>query len=253
MLLASRRRALLLIAVYGICHDQNLASSFAARPQVLKPPRISADSTKTSSLATSSMVTPPPEDRRPFFFRIRKKTYVANADNAVAPPPPLLPSSLRAGRFSAFWTRAKTQVSKLFAKDPDALPLKQKLKSMGTAAFSSYAFVQNAQMAAGFGVAWFLHASRTGLSPVAAGQWKSFLALYAGLSAAARTLTPVYIAAGIALAPAFQRLMNTFRHRWGWSKAATVAAVLTIPSTAVIFAVGVPGVALAAAMAGVPI
>lgn len=61
---------------------------------------------------------------------------------------------------------------------------KENLAKMGLYALLSYGFVSNFSYISCVIIAWCVHGKRTGLSPLAPDQWKSFLLVYAGLFAA---------------------------------------------------------------------
>jgi hypothetical protein len=53
-------------------------------------------------------------------------------------------------------------------------------------------------------LAWASHGARTGLSPLAPGQWAPFLSLYLALCAAQLWLRPARLAAALLLTPAYE-------------------------------------------------
>ena len=65
-------------------------------------------------------------------------------------------------------------------KDSDGLTVGQKLRKMGMSVLLSYGFVSNMSYSVTVSLAWYIHSKRTGLSPLAPGQWPQFLAVYAG-------------------------------------------------------------------------
>ncbi|CAM9600766.1 unnamed protein product [Hapterophycus canaliculatus] len=53
------------------------------------------------------------------------------------------------------------------------------MKELGLYAILSYGFVSNASYAICVCLAWFTSSKKTGLSPIAPGQWQTFLVSYA--------------------------------------------------------------------------
>lgn len=95
---------------------------------------------------------------------------------------------------------------------------KAKIKALGIGAVLSYGFISNVSYGACVAVAWITHVKRSGLSPLAAGQWSGFLAVYAGLWALQNFLRPMRFALAVALTPAVNSLMEHIMESWGWSK-----------------------------------
>ena len=63
-------------------------------------------------------------------------------------------------------------------KNESGLTGRERLAKMGLSALLSYGFVSNMSYAVTLSLSWFIHSKRTGLSPLAEGQWKPFLAVY---------------------------------------------------------------------------
>ena len=63
-------------------------------------------------------------------------------------------------------------------KDNSGLTGRERLAKMGLSALLSYGWVSNMSYAVTLSLSWFIHSKRTGLSPLAEGQWKPFLAVY---------------------------------------------------------------------------
>ena len=67
-------------------------------------------------------------------------------------------------------------------------------------------------------IAWCGFGAQTGLSPLAAGQWKAFLAAYTALYAVAGNLSrPLRFTASVAVAPFFDRIVKFFQRRFSVS------------------------------------
>lgn len=57
---------------------------------------------------------------------------------------------------------------------------KERLKALGMGAFASYGFISNLNYGTCLGMAWLAFVKKYGVAPTAPGQWKVFLAFYAG-------------------------------------------------------------------------
>ena len=231
----SIQRALFVVTVYSLC---NLASAFA-RVQV-SPIKNNNNgnniiNNKRSIPLASSVVYP------------QEFQGFGRSAEAIETP-------VQQKQRVPFVNKVKNGVAKWFGpKDETQVPLRQRLKQMGVATFTSFSCVQNGQIAFSFVVAWFLHAGRTGLSPMAAGQWKLFLALNTAINAGFKFFTPVALALSISAAPAFEAMFRWTQNRLRFNKAAAIGSVTLVTSLGVMVGIMVPGVVLAAAVTGVPI
>lgn len=87
-----------------------------------------------------------------------------------AGPPGVEPGS---GRPLSAWQKVK----RFFGGDKLD---RQRLAALGLGAVASYGFVSNVTYGGGMAVAWIAFVKQRGLSPLMPGQWKAFLAFYAG-------------------------------------------------------------------------
>lgn len=99
----------------------------------------------------------------------------------------------------------------------------------------------------------FLLIRQTGLSPLAAGQWKKFLAVYAGFWMFNNIVRPMRVGVAVAISPQFEKIVENIRNRFQVSK--TVAVTMTVllanlVGTTLFMSLGI---ALAALLAGVPV
>lgn len=85
---------------------------------------------------------------------------------------------------------------------------RKRLQDLGIGAFIAYSFVSNVNYGIFFTIAWMNHVKQTGMIPFAKGQWKAFMAVYAGLWAIQNIMRPVRIAAAIALTPLVNRMLD---------------------------------------------
>ena len=68
---------------------------------------------------------------------------------------------------------------------------KNSLSKLGLNMLLSYGFVSNVSYITCLIISWVAHGRTSGLSPLAPGQWKSFLVIYSGLFAANNILRPI--------------------------------------------------------------
>jgi hypothetical protein len=85
-----------------------------------------------------------------------------------------------------------------------------KLQELGLAVLLSYGWVSNCNMALVLILSWVTFGKTTGLSPLAAGQWPAYLAVYMGFWVACNFLRPLRLAAAAAISPLFDRLLAFF-------------------------------------------
>ena len=130
--------------------------------------------------------------------------------------------------------------------------LKEQLAKKGFAAFLTFVMLGNVVNSSFMSVAWYGFSLQTGLSPLAPGQWKPFLAVYAGFMAMESFLKPIRLAVSIAIAPAADSAMAWLQKKLNGSKSATVGVALAgiIAASCGLFA---GGVTLASSLAGVPV
>merc|ERR1712187_867670 len=107
--------------------------------------------------------------------------------------------------------------------------IKKRFATMGSAALLSYGWVSNVNACCLVMLSWVTFARTSGLSPLAPGQWAKFLPVYAGFYLTIGTATrPFRIAAAIAIAPVFDRIINFFKQRFNLPTAAAFAATVFV-------------------------
>ena len=228
---SSIKRALLLIVAYSSC---NVACSFAANVQVKNR---GLDSQWTRNLVGHSAFVP--------IHRHSDDIYTCTSTPSVMPR--------QQPSLSAWLGKHRRAIATRLAKVKDTTAsLKAQLKKRGVSALASFALLQNVQMAITFTASWAWHATRTRLSPLAAGQWKTFLTVNAGLNTACKVFMPLTLAVSLAMAPALQGLMDWMQRRLRVPKAVAMGTVTILPSLLAMPAIAVPGVALVAVLTGVP-
>jgi len=103
---------------------------------------------------------------------------------------------------------------------------KESVSKLGVGVLLSYSFVSNAASVICVLIAWVLHGKKYNLSPLASGQWKHFLVIYAGLYAVNSVIRPFRASLAIALSPAFTALLNRVQEATNLSKAKSVALLV---------------------------
>lgn len=88
---------------------------------------------------------------------------------------------------------------------------------------------------------------------MAPGQWKSFLAVYAGFWVFNNVVRPIRLAAAVAISPQFDRFVLNVQTRFRLSKSAAVAVTVVLANVVGTTACMTAGIAVAAAVAGVPV
>jgi len=129
-----------------------------------------------------------------------------------------------------------------------------KLAQLGGAALLSYGWVSNVNAVTLLIVSWIGFAKKTGLSPLAPGQWPAYLIAYSALYAViGNGLRPLRFSLSVAITPLFDRLVAFLQRRLNvskqWAFAATVFLV-NICGTCTLLAVGLR---VATAWAKVPL
>ena len=130
---------------------------------------------------------------------------------------------------------------------------KGKLAAMGTAALLSYGAVSNLSTSVLVAVAWYTFSAKAGLSPLAPGQWKGFLAVYGGLWVFNNFLRPFRVAAAAAVAPALDRFVGKLQARFGISKPQGFALAVFVINVAGTITFMCGGIALASLLSGVSV
>mmetsp|Transcript_12062 Transcript_12062/g.17779 ORF Transcript_12062/g.17779 Transcript_12062/m.17779 type:complete len:226 (-) Transcript_12062:165-842(-) len=130
---------------------------------------------------------------------------------------------------------------------------KKKIAELGTSALLSYGFVSNFSYTACTAMAWFTHAKRTGLSPLAPGQWPGFLAVYSGFFIAQNVLRPARFALSVAITPFFDKIVNGISKKFAISKPKAFGVTVFLVNFCGTLTLMATGVAVASWAAGVPI
>lgn len=137
--------------------------------------------------------------------------------------------------------------------EADGLTTKERLAKMGLSAFLSYGWVSNMSYAVALSLSWYGFTAKTGLSPLAPGQWKPFLAVYAGFYVFNNIVRPVRFAASVVVAKYFEDFIGFVGRRTKLSRKWSIAVVVFLVNVCGTFAAMGLGVTIASAASGVPI
>ena len=103
---------------------------------------------------------------------------------------------------------------------------KEEMSKLGLYALLSYGFVSNFSYITCVIIAWVIHGKSTGMSPLATGQWKQFLAVYTGLYVANNFLRPIRFGVSVLIAPKFDDIIQFIIRKTGLKKAYATAVVV---------------------------
>lgn len=124
---------------------------------------------------------------------------------------------------------------------------------MGLAAALSYGWVSNMSYSVTVSLAWYISCKRTGLSPLAPGEWKGFLAVYSGFYIFNNIIRPARLAVSVAISPKFDDVVANIQKRFNVNRATAITiTVVTANVFGTIFFMSM-GILLASTLAGVPI
>ena len=137
--------------------------------------------------------------------------------------------------------------------DGDGLTFRQKLAKMGLSALLSYGFVSNMSYCVSVGLAWFGFSKKTGLSPLAPGQWPKFLAVYAGFYVFNNIVRPIRLAISIGVTPYFDKAVATIQRKTGFNKTLSIGIVVFLANICGTTSLMAFSVWIASLAAGVPI
>ncbi|KAG2422424.1 hypothetical protein HXX76_016039 [Chlamydomonas incerta] len=103
---------------------------------------------------------------------------------------------------------------------------KQRLAALGFGAFSAYGVISNINAGILITISWLTVVRTTGLTPLDAGNWPKFLAIYAGLWVGSNFLRPIRLTLALAAAPLFDGAITTVSQKTGLPKVPAFAVML---------------------------
>ena len=151
---------------------------------------------------------------------------------------------------TGFLARIKASMK---SQEDDGLTFKQRLAKMGLSALLSYGFVSNMSYSVTVSLAWFGFSKKTGLSPLAPGQWKPFLAVYASFYIFNNFVRPIRLAVSVGVTPYFDRAVAAIQRKTKLSKSASIGIVVFLANFCGTLTAMSMGILLASIAAGVPV
>jgi len=147
-----------------------------------------------------------------------------------------------------------TRFKNLFKdKSAEGLTTKERIAKMGLSALLSYGFVSNMSYCVCVSIAWFGFNKKTGLSPLAPGQWKGFLAVYAGFFALNNVVRPIRLAISVAVSSKFDYAVAYIQKKTKLSRRAAIGVVVFCTNICGTFALMALGITFASFLSGIPI
>lgn len=127
------------------------------------------------------------------------------------------------------------------------------LSKLGLNCLLAYGFVSNVSYITCLILAWITHGKSTGLSPLAQGQWKKYLLVYATFFAANNLLRPLRFSLSLAITPAFDKFIDLIQRRTGWARRNSTAITVFLVNICGTFTYLFGGLFLATTIAKVPL
>ena len=91
------------------------------------------------------------------------------------------------------------------------------------------------------------------MSPLYPGQWKPFLAVYAGFYVISNFLRPFRVALAVAIGPYFDRMVNYIKEKTGTPKAVSITITVLLVNLVGTLLLMCGTISLASLLSGVPI
>jgi hypothetical protein len=135
----------------------------------------------------------------------------------------------------------------------DGLTFRQRLAKAGISVVLSYGWVSNMSYCVSVSAAWYIFCQRTRLSPLAAGQWPKFLAVYSGFWVFNNVVRPIRFAVSVAISTQFDNIVSTIQRKANVGKGVAVGITVFLANVVGTTALMCAGIAMAASLAGVPI
>ena len=127
------------------------------------------------------------------------------------------------------------------------------LKKLGMSVLLSYGFVSNVSQITTVIIAWCIHGKTSRFSPLSPGQWKGFLAIYAGLWAANNFLRPARVSLSIIISPWLQKLVDKIESYSKLSRSQSVFLTVFLVNVVGTISYLVLGLTLVTRLLGLPL
>lgn len=144
-----------------------------------------------------------------------------------------------------FNTLSSIKNSNVFTKDNVA--------KLGFNVLLSYGWISNTFAITGVIISWIIFGKANNISPLAPGQWKKFLLVYAGVWAANNLLRPIRVSLSILVAPLFEKFIDNLQARFKVSRSIAVAMVVFLFNIIGSFSYLFVGLYVATSIAHVPL
>lgn len=170
-------------------------------------------------------------------------------------PPAVIDASTNQKETESRWQKLRTKIASYYTpQDNDGLTFRQRLAKLGLAALLSYGWVSNMSYCVTVSCAWYIFSRQTGLSPLQPGQWKPFLAVYAGFWVLNNVLRPLRLAVSVGLvAPVFERILSAMQERLRVSRPVAIAITVFLSNVVGTLSFMCLGILGASVLAQVPI
>lgn len=145
------------------------------------------------------------------------------------------------------------RVKSYFNAPSDGLTFRQRLAKLGLNVALSYGWVSNMSYSVTVSLAWYIFSRQSGKSPLAPGQWKGFLAVYAGFFVFNNLVRPARMALAVGVAPAFDRVVSAIQNKLRVNKGTAIFVTVLIANVIGTTLFMSSGILLAATLAGVPV
>lgn len=137
--------------------------------------------------------------------------------------------------------------------DDDHLTFRQRLAKAGLSVILSYGWVSNYTYAITISLSWYIFNKRTNLSPLAPGQWKSYLAVYAAFYVMNNFIRPMRFAAAISLSMYLDRIVSWMQRTFRWNRTVALVVTIFVGNIMGTLALTCLGITTASMVSGVPI
>ncbi len=138
-------------------------------------------------------------------------------------------------------------------KVDDGLTFRQRMAKAGLSVALSYGWVSNVSYSITVSLAWYIFSKRTGLSPLAPGQWKSFLAVYAGFYVFNNIVRPVRFALSVSVSMYFENVVSMIQKKFKVKKGVAIGLTVFLANVVGTIALMCLGISIASSAAGVPV
>lgn len=151
-------------------------------------------------------------------------------------------------------SRLQKLKQKLFPpKEKDGLTFRQRLTKAGLSVVLSYGWVSNVSSVSMAALSWYVFNRRTGLSPLAPGQWKPYLAIYAGFYVFNNIIRPLRFAFSVSVSMYFDRIIAYIQEKFGVGRGVAIGLTVFLANVVGTCSLLAFLVSVASAASGVPI